>query len=45
VKGSTYKIEDLPEVPLIKEQGGEIRILPVLRDYSTLGILQKIARS
>ena len=42
VKGGNHLIDELPEVPLIKQQGGEICLLPYLNEYSTEGIIKKV---
>ena len=41
-KGGDYTPETLPEAPLVRRQGGEIRILPYLEDFSTTGIIERI---
>uniref|UniRef100_A0A7C3MJ74 D-glycero-beta-D-manno-heptose 1-phosphate adenylyltransferase n=1 Tax=Dictyoglomus thermophilum TaxID=14 RepID=A0A7C3MJ74_DICTH len=42
VKGGDYKEEELPEAKIVKEYGGKIIILPILEDFSTTQIIQKI---
>jgi D-beta-D-heptose 7-phosphate kinase/D-beta-D-heptose 1-phosphate adenosyltransferase len=42
VKGGDYTPALLPEAPLVGELGGEVRILPYVRDRSTTGIIQRI---
>ncbi|XDD48688.1 D-glycero-beta-D-manno-heptose 1-phosphate adenylyltransferase [Leptospira sp. WS92.C1] len=44
VKGGDYKIEDLPETPLVREFGGEVTILPFVSGKSTTGLIQKILK-
>jgi len=45
VKGSNHRINNLPEVPLIKKLGGKVKILPYLKEYSTREILEKASKS
>ncbi len=40
-KAANHHIENLPEVPLVIRQGGEVRILPYLEEYSTVDIIQR----
>ena len=42
VKGGDYTRERLPEAPLVEELGGEIRILSLVADRSTTGLIEKI---
>lgn len=42
VKGGDYTAEMLPEAPLVRRLGGEVRILPYLEDRSTTGLLARI---
>jgi D-beta-D-heptose 7-phosphate kinase / D-beta-D-heptose 1-phosphate adenosyltransferase len=42
VKGGDYLPEMLPEAALVRELGGEIRILDYVRDRSTSEIIQRI---
>jgi D-beta-D-heptose 7-phosphate kinase/D-beta-D-heptose 1-phosphate adenosyltransferase len=42
VKGGDYTPEMLPEVPLIKELGGEVKILPYVSNISTTAIVNRI---
>ncbi|MFC1770244.1 D-glycero-beta-D-manno-heptose 1-phosphate adenylyltransferase [Candidatus Margulisiibacteriota bacterium] len=42
VKGGDYKPEELPEYPIVKGYGGEVRILPFLPGASTTGLINKI---
>jgi rfaE bifunctional protein nucleotidyltransferase chain/domain len=40
VKGGDYRLEDLPEVPLVRGWGGEARVLPFVTGYSTTGLVR-----
>ena len=42
VKGGDYTLETLPEAPLVKALGGEVKLLPFLADRSTTGIIDRI---
>jgi len=42
VKGGDYNIEELPETPVIRGYGGEVRILPFLEGRSTTDIVKII---
>ena len=42
VKGGDYKIEDLPEAKTVFSYGGDVRIIPFLKGYSTTKIIEKI---
>jgi D-beta-D-heptose 7-phosphate kinase/D-beta-D-heptose 1-phosphate adenosyltransferase len=42
VKRGDYTRERLPEAPLVEELGGVVRILPILEDRSTTGLIEKI---
>ncbi|WP_061248545.1 D-glycero-beta-D-manno-heptose 1-phosphate adenylyltransferase [Leptospira alstonii] len=44
VKGGDYKAEDLPETPMIREFGGEVKILPFVPGKSTSLLIQKILK-
>jgi D-beta-D-heptose 7-phosphate kinase/D-beta-D-heptose 1-phosphate adenosyltransferase len=44
-KGGDYRLDRLPEAPLVQELGGEVRILPFVDDRSTSGIIERIGRS
>ncbi|MDV6236968.1 D-glycero-beta-D-manno-heptose 1-phosphate adenylyltransferase [Leptospira ellisii] len=44
VKGGDYTAEDLPETPLVREFGGEVRILPFVPGKSTSLLIQKILK-
>lgn len=41
VKGGDYRVETLPETPLVRGYGGEVIILPTLEGRSTTGILRR----
>ncbi len=42
VKGGDYTREALPEAPVVEALGGVVRILPLVEDRSTTGIIQRI---
>jgi D-beta-D-heptose 7-phosphate kinase / D-beta-D-heptose 1-phosphate adenosyltransferase len=42
VKGGDYSLDLLPEAALVREQGGEVQILPYVEDHSTTGIIERI---
>lgn len=42
VKGGDYTEEELPEAPLVRDLGGEVRILGYLADHSTSRIVSRI---
>jgi D-beta-D-heptose 7-phosphate kinase/D-beta-D-heptose 1-phosphate adenosyltransferase len=42
VKGGDYRIEDLPETPVVRSYGGEVRILSLIEGRSTTRIIEKI---
>ena len=42
VKGGDYTVEELPEVPVVRELGGEVRLLPYVSERSTTGIIERI---
>lgn len=42
VKGGDYTRESLPEGPVVEELGGVVRILPLVEDRSTTGIIRRI---
>jgi D-beta-D-heptose 7-phosphate kinase / D-beta-D-heptose 1-phosphate adenosyltransferase len=41
-KGGDYRIETLPEAPLMAELGGEVALLPYLEGRSTSGLLRRL---
>ena len=45
VKGGDYTPEKLPEYPVVRSYGGEVRILPYIEGNSTTGIIEKILKS
>src|SRR5690606_31397738 len=45
VKGGDHSEGSLPETPIIKQQGGEVRIINFVNDRSTTGIIRKIRAS
>jgi rfaE bifunctional protein nucleotidyltransferase chain/domain len=42
VKGGDYSVEALPETPLVRGWGGEVRILPFVAGRSTTALVQHI---
>ncbi|HEU4672499.1 MAG TPA: D-glycero-beta-D-manno-heptose 1-phosphate adenylyltransferase [Candidatus Limnocylindrales bacterium] len=42
VKGGDYRIEDLPEAPVVADLGGTVQILPYVEDRSTTGIIDRV---
>lgn len=42
VKGGDYRLEDLPEAPLVKDLGGSITILPLVPGRSTTSVIRRI---
>jgi D-beta-D-heptose 7-phosphate kinase / D-beta-D-heptose 1-phosphate adenosyltransferase len=42
VKGGDYSLETLPEADLIRQLGGEVKILPYMDDHSTSGMIDRI---
>jgi D-beta-D-heptose 7-phosphate kinase / D-beta-D-heptose 1-phosphate adenosyltransferase len=42
VKGGDYRVETLPEAPLMEELGGEVVLLPYLEGRSTSGLLRRL---
>ncbi len=45
VKGGDYDIEGVVGAPFVQSYGGEVRILPFLKGYSTSDIINKIIAS
>ncbi len=45
VKGGDYRPEDLPEAEVVRELGGEIRVLGLIKGRSTTGLVQAIRRN
>ncbi|TGK23486.1 D-glycero-beta-D-manno-heptose 1-phosphate adenylyltransferase [Leptospira yasudae] len=44
VKGGDYKVEDLPETPVVRQFGGEVKILPFVPGKSTSLLIEKILK-
>ncbi len=44
VKGGDYTRETLPESSLVEELGGELQILPYIKDQSTTGVIERIRK-
>jgi rfaE bifunctional protein nucleotidyltransferase chain/domain len=44
VKGGQYNEENLPEAPLLKSLGAELRFIPMVENRSTTNIIEKIQR-
>jgi D-beta-D-heptose 7-phosphate kinase / D-beta-D-heptose 1-phosphate adenosyltransferase len=42
VKGGDYRVETLPEAPLMAELGGQVVLLPYLEGRSTSGMLRRL---
>ena len=42
VKGGDYRKENLPETPIVEQNGGEVKILSFVDNKSTTGIIKKI---
>jgi D-beta-D-heptose 7-phosphate kinase / D-beta-D-heptose 1-phosphate adenosyltransferase len=42
VKGGDYPLEMIPEADLVRELGGEVRVMPYLPDRSTSAIIERI---
>ncbi|MBF6267531.1 D-glycero-beta-D-manno-heptose 1-phosphate adenylyltransferase [Nocardia farcinica] len=42
VKGGDYRPEMLPETPVVREYGGEVRVLTYLADHSTSAVIERI---
>lgn len=45
VKGGDYTADDLPETPLVRSFGGQVKILPFLDGHSSTTIIEKIQES
>lgn len=41
VKGGDYSIDELPETPLVRSWGGEVRLSPLVAERSTTALLQR----
>ncbi len=44
VKGGDYTRQTLPESSLVEELGGELKILPYIKDQSTTGVIERIRK-
>lgn len=42
VKGGDYQAEAIPETPLVRELGGEVRVLPFVEGRSTTSLIERI---
>ena len=42
VKGGDYRLEDLPETPIVHAYGGEVKILSLIAGRSTTNVISKI---
>jgi D-beta-D-heptose 7-phosphate kinase/D-beta-D-heptose 1-phosphate adenosyltransferase len=45
VKGGDYRVQDLPEAPVVERLGGQVRILPYTEDRSTTAIIERVRDS
>ncbi|HEY8400923.1 MAG TPA: D-glycero-beta-D-manno-heptose 1-phosphate adenylyltransferase [Cytophagaceae bacterium] len=45
VKGGDYKLESLPEAPLVRKLGGEVKFVSLVQDHSTTLIINKIKKT
>jgi D-beta-D-heptose 7-phosphate kinase/D-beta-D-heptose 1-phosphate adenosyltransferase len=45
VKGGDYTLDRLPEAPVVRELGGEVRLLPHVEGRSTTNILDRARES
>lgn len=41
-KGGDYDVEALPETPLVRKLGGEVKILPFVQGFSSTELIRKI---
>lgn len=41
-KGGDYRLEDLPEAPVVKGYGGQVRILPFVEGSSTTSLVKRV---
>lgn len=44
VKGGDYKPEEMPETSLVKQYGGRVKILPLEKNFSVSGLVDKIIK-
>jgi len=42
VKGGDYRLDQLPEAPLVERLGGTVRILPFTADRSTSSVIERV---
>lgn len=42
-KGGDYDLADLPEAPVVRAYGGQVRLLPFVEGHSTTGILRRLS--
>src|SRR5204863_9915065 len=42
VKGGDYTVDRLPEAAVVQALGGEVRILPYVRDRSTSSVIKRV---
>jgi len=42
VKGGDYTIDRMPEAAVVRAHGGEVRILPFVRDRSTTSVIERV---
>ena len=42
VKGGDYRVEDLPETPVVRQYGGMVKILSLVKGRSSTQLIQKI---
>lgn len=42
VKGGDYKIDNLPEAKIVENYGGKVYIFPLLKEFSTTKIIERI---
>lgn len=42
VKGGDYKIDNLPEAKIVESYGGKVYIFPLLKEFSTTKIIERI---
>ena len=44
VKGGQYKQEEMPETPIVKKCGGQVKVLPLEEGFSVSDMVEKIIR-
>jgi len=42
VKGGDYRVEDLPETPVVRAHGGRVEVVPFVEGLSTTDIIRRI---